>query len=222
MKIEKEIFKNLIFNAKKATLFGFKKNKDSFEYSENFLDDKFIAIISVKEDSSEVVGKVIEREFMEEYTLFRVEQVVGEFPLKVRQEYVKILQKIKENCFETKNFISNQANVISDLIYKEYNVKPEFLWQKYPNFGIFRNKTSKKWFALIMNLQGEKLDKALFGEIDVLNVKLDHGVNEAVKVNGVYPCYHMNKKYWVTIVLNGTLPNDEIMQFIEASFNNCK
>ena len=221
MKIEEEIFNGYIFNKQKAISCGFTKINDNFVCEQEFLLGKFIAKIVVNK-SGEVSGSVIEKDFMEEYNLFRVENVVGEFALKVKRQYTNILLDIRENCFYKTNFVSSQANEVSALILDKFGVSPEYMWEKYPHFGIFRCQTSKKWFALIMNLQGEKLDKNLSGEVDVLNVKLDEGVTEAVKVKGVYPCYHMNKKYWVTIILNNTLSNDDVMKYIEASFNNCE
>ena len=34
----------------------------------------------------------------------------------------------------------------------------------------------------------------------------------------VLPAYHMNKKHWNTIVLDGSVPEDAVRQMIEESF----
>ena len=56
--------------------------------------------------------------------------------------------------------------------------------------------------------------------VDVLNVKLDKN-NIIVKLsqNGFYPAYHMNKKNWISIVLDETLSDEIIMECIRESYH---
>lgn len=35
---------------------------------------------------------------------------------------------------------------------------------------------------------------------------------------GIYPEYHLNKKSWVSIILDDTLTDDEIMSLIDMSY----
>ena len=37
--------------------------------------------------------------------------------------------------------------------------------------------------------------------------------------NAVEPGYHMNKKHWNTIILDGSIPNDEIFAMIDDSYD---
>ena len=36
--------------------------------------------------------------------------------------------------------------------------------------------------------------------------------------DGVMPAYHMNKKHWNTVILDGSVPEDAVKQMIEDSF----
>ncbi len=54
-------------------------------------------------------------------------------------------------------FISSQANRISDLILRKYDNHPDFPWSTYPNYGVFRNKETLKWYGLIMNIKRNKI-----------------------------------------------------------------
>nr|WP_242692314.1 MmcQ/YjbR family DNA-binding protein [Aridibaculum aurantiacum] len=38
----------------------------------------------------------------------------------------------------------------------------------------------------------------------------------------VIPGYHMNKKHWNTVVVDGTIPRKEVLQMIDDSFNLVK
>lgn len=54
--------------------------------------------------------------------------------------------------------------------------------------------------------------------VEIMNVKLPADQVEAQqKVPGIYQAYHMNKKYWVTILLDGTVPDKDILALVETS-----
>ena len=74
-------------------------------------------------------------------------------------------------------------------------------------------------FAIIMNIDRNKLDFKMSGEVEVLNVKLDDLVDTYLKKEGIYPAYHMSKKSWVSIILDNTLSNKEIMNLIDISYD---
>lgn len=75
----------------------------------------------------------------------------------IKEEYIKILQEIKDKCFEKEYFIFNQLNRIAKKIKEKYNVDPEFLWDKFPDYGVFRNRRSSKWFSIIMDIDKSKI-----------------------------------------------------------------
>ena len=217
--IENEVFKKYVPNNKKLIKYGFKKYNNEYKLSKTFLNDTFRADIVI-DSNGQVIGKVIEIELDEEYSNFRIEGNVGEFVGKIREEYRNILQDIANNCFEKEYFIFEQANRITKLINEKYGVSPEFLWDKFPGYGVFRNTTSNKWFGIIMNIDRSKIISDKSGEIEVLNVKLDDDVQNYLDVEGIYPSYHLSKKSWVSIILDNTLSDKEIMDFVNISYDN--
>ena len=70
-------------------------------------------------------------------------------------------------------------------------------------------KVSDKIFALI------SLDNMW------MNLKCDPGVAIELReqYDSVMPGYHMNKKYWNTIVLDGNLPDRLIKDWVDLSYN---
>jgi predicted DNA-binding protein (MmcQ/YjbR family) len=69
-----------------------------------------------------------------------------------------------------------------------------------------------------MNVHISKLDKGS-GKIEVLNVKIDENkIPELIKQKGYYEAYHMNKKYWISIILNDTLLDKNIISLIDESY----
>ena len=214
--MEEEIFKRSNVDFERLQNYGFRKDKKVYKYSKLFLDD-FKAEIEVDEQGK-VSGKVFDLNVGEEYVNFRIERQVGEFVSKVREEYRKILEEIRNQCFQKLHFINEQSNRIEQQILSCYHDEPEFVWETSPGFGIFRNPRNKKWYGLIMNIDSSKLDSNTSGEVEVINVKLDSKrIQELLSKEGFYKAYHMNKKNWITIVLDDTLKDEVIMECIVES-----
>lgn len=216
MNIENEIFKRATVNLENALLYGFIKENNIYKYSKEFMNS-FRADIVIDENRF-VSSKVFDINTNDEYINFRIEGQNGEFVSKVREEYKNILKDILNNCFENKYFIKEQSNRIANTIKTIYNDEPEFAWEKSPGFGIFRNPKSKKWYGLLMNIDKSKLDKKGSGEVEIINIKLsEEKILELLKSKGFYKAYHMNKKNWISIILDDTLSDDEILDYIKIS-----
>ena len=214
--IEEELFNKYIVNTDKLITYGFKLENNKYIYEILFMDNSFKAIIEI--NNNIVIGKVIDLSNNFEYTLFRREGELGEFASSIKSAYISILNDIKSNCFTKELFISSQANRITKLIYDKYNVEPEFLWDDSPDYGVFRNKRSNKWFGIIMNIDKSKIIEYSNGLVEIINIKLDN-VSNYLNIRGIYPAYHMNKKSWVSIILDDTLSDNEIMDLINISYD---
>lgn len=218
MTIEEEIFRKRKVKKDALISYGFKKEGSFYIYSKEFMNHSFKAEIKVDE-ASVVTGKVYDLDMEEEYTNFRLDDVVGDFVNTVKEEYQNILRDIAVRCFTEEDFMFEQSNRISMKIKEKYHVHPEFLWEKFPDYGVFRNEKSDKWFAIIMKLDKSKVIKEEVGLVEVLNVKLDDKVEEYIQRKGIYPAYHSSKKNWVSIILDDTLIDDEVMRLISISYD---
>lgn len=218
MSIEEDIFRKRRVNKDFLVSYGFKKEGSFYIYSKELMNHSFKAEIIVDEEGF-VTGKVYDLDMGEEYTSFRIEDAVGDFVNTVKEEYQNILLDIAVHCFTEEAFMFEQSNRISIKIKEKYHIHPEFLWEKFPDYGVFRNGKSDKWFAIIMNLDKSKLVKDEVGLVEVLNVKLDDKVEEYIQRKGIYPAYHSSKKNWVSIILDDTLTDDEVMRLISISYD---
>ena len=216
--LENDIFKKYKVDLNKLTNYGFKKNKDKYIYETKFLNDSFKCIIEIKDNK--ITGNVYDLEFNDIYDQFRVKDVIGEFVNNVKDEYIKILKDIRDKCFIPNLFIYDQSNRISKLIKNKYDIDPEFLFDD-NSTGVFRNKDNLKWFGIIMNINSSKLDSKLNKDVEVINIKINKDdLDSLLKVNGIYKAYHMNKKSWISIVLDGSLDDSYIMNLIDYSFRS--
>ena len=217
MNIENEVFKRTKVNFKQLEKYGFQKENNSYIFEKNLLNDEFKAIINI-DDKGLLSGKVIDLQVDEEYTNIRTE-MTGEFVNNVRESYKNILIDIRKHCFETNYYITEQANRINKYIKDKYNNEPEFLWKKFPGYGVYRNKNNNKWYGIIMNLDLSKLDDGS-GEVEIINVKLTaNKIQKLLKEKGFYEAYHMSKTDWISIILNDTLKDGEIETLLDESYN---
>lgn len=105
-------------------------------------------------------------------------------------------------------------------ILENYNAEPDFPWIKYPSYEVFRHSSNQKWFALIMDVPRSKLGLQEPGTLDVANFKCDALlVGSLRRETGFFPAYHMNKDSWITVALDGSVPDDKIKMLLNESYD---
>ena len=116
---------------------------------------------------------------------------------------------------------SSQRTRVIQHIRDRFDVEPEYLWIKYPNTAAFRHPIGKKWFALITEVARNKLGLAGDEIAHVINVKCDPiMVGSLLSEAGFFPAYHMNKTSWVSILLDGPVPDGRIARLLELSYDS--
>lgn len=220
MSIESEIFKKYTPDYDKITKFGFVQKGKNYILERLFKNEEFKAVVEVSK-TGEIRGTVYDMENGDEFLPLRVENQQGAFVGEVREEYVKVLTEIRENCFLENYFIFPQTNRISKVMIERYENKPVFMWDKFPNYGVFKNPKNNKWYAMVGDIKHSKLDKFQKDEtVEIMNIKLDADeIQTLLKTDGFYPAYHMNKKTWITIVLNDTLSDKKILDLVDESYS---
>ena len=216
MKIVDELFKKYDLIEEALISYGFSYQDGFYTYKKHIHNNQFELIVTVKE--SKLDGELIDVDFNEEYTGINLESG-GSFVNVLKEECTDVLLDVRNNCCVKRMFIYPQANRIGKLIIDKYEVHPEYLWDSDPGFGVFRNTSSKKWFGIIMNIPRNKIIGNEKEEIEVLNVMLKDKTLTYLNHNGIYQAYHMNKKNWISIILDETLDDNIIMSLIDISYN---
>lgn len=110
-----------------------------------------------------------------------------------------------------------------DIIKNTYsldNVQIDSPFKKFPDYVVFRHKNSSKWFGLVMTVEKRKLGINAEGSIDIIDVKADPEIISILKESpGYLSAYHMNKNHWITILLDGTIEENQIVNLIIDSYN---
>ena len=100
-----------------------------------------------------------------------------------------------------------------------YHCELDYPWMKYPGNEVFRHSNNRKWFALIMDVPREKLGLSGTESLDVVNLKCDPILIGSLRREpGIFSAYHMSKANWVTVALDGSVPDETIKMLLDMSF----
>ena len=105
-------------------------------------------------------------------------------------------------------------------IKEQYDIEPDFLWEKTPDAAAFRHKGDKKWFGvLFLGLQKNRLKLEGGGRADVINLKCDTMLSGSL-IDGehIFPGYHMNKEHWISVLMDGSVPTEQICWLVDMSY----
>ncbi|PJG85607.1 MmcQ/YjbR family DNA-binding protein [Conservatibacter flavescens] len=216
--LTEQLFQKAHMNIQKLLSFGFVSTPQGYEYSRLILAGDFRVDISISTDGK-VESQVFDLMTENEYANIHIKDQQGAFVNQVREAYFSVLKEILTHCFHVDYFHSAQANRLAQSFAKQYDSRPYFPWEKHPNFAVFKHENNQKWYALIMNLDRSKLIPKSKGEVNVLNLKLNSAqIPTYLNEVGIYPAYHMNKKNWISIILDDTLSDEHILQLAEQSY----
>lgn len=110
---------------------------------------------------------------------------------------------------------------IFDYVKKKYGTEPEFLWERYPSYAVLRYQDNGKWYGILMDVPKNKLGLSGTEAVDILDVKCEPAMIDLLRQSpGFLPGYHMNKNHWVSILLDGTVSEDKILDLLDMSFSS--
>ena len=85
---------------------------------------------------------------------------------------------------------------------------------------VLRHGPGGKWFGLLMRVPRSRVGWTGDALTDVLNLKCDPLVSYGFKQQypDILPAYHMNKTHWISVRLEGDVPEDILQTLIEMSY----
>ena len=72
-----------------------------------------------------------------------------------------------------------------------------------------------------MNVSYKKVNKKSKDEsiVEIVNIKImPDEFDDLLKINGIYEAYHMNKKNWISILLNDSLDDELLFKLLDNSY----
>lgn len=218
MDIVNVIFISKAVNFEKLTEYGFTKKEEGYSYSTVLSDSGFKMTVSIT-NQGEVSAVVIDPAFNEPYTLHIADGAVGAFVGGIRAEYEQVLTDIADKCFKPDVFKNPQTIKVIEYVRNTYGDELEYLWKKFPDNAVVRRKDNKKWYAAFLTVSRRKLGFDSDEKAEIIDVRMTpDNIEKAVDGTKILRGYHMNKKHWITVCLDGTMPTEEIFALIDESY----
>lgn len=211
-------FENRKIDYKLLLKYGFKKVNNEYIYQKNIGNDKFKIEVIINKDN--MVSKVIDVFNDEEYILVDLKTTLGEYASKIKEEYEFIINDIINKCSFIDSFKSKQTKKIIDYIKEKYHNELEFLWPNFLDTAVFRCNDTNKWYGVVMMIEKNKLGFEDPTQVEIINLKyqkdkIDNLVDNKLFFRG----YHMNKKSWITIILDESVNINKIYALIDNSYS---
>jgi len=209
--------KNKTINYNELLNYGFQKENETYIYKTKIYNEQFEMSVTVKEEK--MISKLFDLANEDEYILVDIQDSAGKFVGNVREEYENKLQDILTKCTTQNIFKSKQAKEIIKYVKEKYNDKLEYLWQKFPENAIWRNKENNKWYGIMLVLSKRKLKIDSDEIIDIIDLRYPkETIENFVDNDKIFPGYHMNKNNWITIKLDDSVETEKIFKLIDNSY----
>ncbi|WP_299323789.1 MmcQ/YjbR family DNA-binding protein [uncultured Gemella sp.] len=208
------------YNLSKEQLkgFGFKEEAEKLIYRKEILDSSFL--IEIVFINNQLLIEVYDLEFDETYSLFSVDSAVGETVQNIREDVENLLSSILGLADESEKINSEVVDYCNNR-YGENHINP---FKKHPDILAFVNEKNK-WYALLSDVEYNKLNKNtdITTKVKILNVKYPTDrILEIIDNKNIFPAYHMNKKHWISIVLDKNIKMETIKELIDISYSLVK
>lgn len=103
---------------------------------------------------------------------------------------------------------------------EELGTQAEYLFASSPDCAVLRCRDNRKWYGIIMRISRGKLLQGGTGDVDILNVKCDPLLRASLlQKAGFFPAYHMNKTHWITMLLDGSVPMEDLTGCLAMSYD---
>jgi len=212
-------FNRFIYKEDKLLKFGFKKEKDKYILNQLSTNKEFTFYLEI--NNKKVISSVIDNSTKEEYMPFYIETINGEYVGSIRDEFELLIKSILSTCYE-KDYKNDTVHQVIRYVKEKYGLKPQYLWEDTPNTFVFKHQEAK-WFGIVMDIPYTKVGIESKEIVYIMNVKVpQERVEELTKQQGIVPAYHMNKKYWISILLDGSIELKDIIELINISYELTK
>ena len=147
-----------------------------------------------------------------EYDLFNVPSSGGVVVSALREEVEAFLAHIGAVCF---GVMPHRAEVLR-YCKETYGTEADYPFRDSTAQAL--RKPSGKWYGLLMTVPAEKLDPRKKGDVQVVNLKATPERIANPDFQFVFPAWHMNRKYWISVLLDSAIPQELLHTLLDESY----
>lgn len=213
------VFKNRKLLEDQLIPFGFAQGESGFSYGAKLLGGMFEMVVEIRADGSVRAAVCGSGEKENEMVHLARKSPASFMERQLRKEFEEELWHVAECCFEPDVFKHELTRRLIAYVQASYGDDLEYLWRRSPESAVVRRRDNRKWYAVFLMVPRLKLGGDSGEPVEVLNLRFDPCELERY-VDGVsrFPAYHMNKKSWVSLCLDGSVPFEELAERLDASY----
>ena len=202
--------------------YGFTKTENGYLYSTKLSLESFQLQVLI-DNNGNLQTELYDIASGSEYVLHKVNNSQGEFIGGIKAAYEKELTSIAQSCFQPDYFQTTTAQALLAYAAKTYQSQPEFLWTRFPDNAVLRRQDNQKWYAALLTVYKNKIGLSGDEKIEIVDLRLPpEEMAQTVDNHKYFPGYHMNKKHWYTICLDGSVEPVELYQRLDLSYKLAK
>ena len=196
----------------KLLAFGFSEAGADLVLKKEIADGQFYAEIKLSEKT--LTADVFESTTNEKYALFNVVSAQGAFVGQIRSEVQDVIEEIRDKCFLSQDIKEKYV----DFLHSYFNAPGDNPWvtEPYDSSTVYRCPNNK-WFALIMKIKFKNLGFESDEPVWAVNLKAEN-VEAITDKKSIFSAYHMNKKYWITVLLTAVTDFEKLCELTKKSF----
>ena len=196
----------------KLLAFGFSEAGNAFVLKKEIAGGKFYTEIKLSAET--FTADVFETATNEKYVLFNVASAQGAFVGQIRSEVQNVIEEIRDKCFISQDIKERYV----DFLHSYFNAAGDTPWVEYwDNTSTVYRCPNNKWFALIMQIKFKNLGFESDEPVWAVNLKAEN-VESITDKKSIFPAYHMNKKYWITVLLTAVTDFEKLCELTKKSF----
>lgn len=200
--------------SEKLKAFGFFEEDGFFCLKRKIAGGEFYVRIRLSEKA--FGAEVYETETDEKYVLFDMRSANGAFVGEMRSEVQAIIEDIREKCFASQDIRQKYVK----LLHTEFSAPGDMPWAREGDVtsSVYRCPNGK-WFALVMEIKFKNLGFESEEPVWAVNLKADaEKIPELTDKKSIFPAYHMNKKYWITVLLTAVTDFEQLRALTRRSY----
>lgn len=215
---EETFFAHRKLNPAKLIPYGFTEENGFYRYETALLNGQLQLFVRIAPDGT-VSTQIMDNMTDEEYLLYKIPSSVGAYVGAVRTACGEVLADISKTCYEPDVFHGEQTLALIDFVRTTFGDELEFLWDTFPENAVWRRKDNRKWYGLLVTISKRKLGLPSDAIVEAIDLRLSpEQMAETVDYERYFPGWHMNKKSWYTMILDGSVPMEELCRRIGESY----
>ena len=196
----------------KLLAFGFSEAESGLVLKKEIAGGQFYAEIKLSDKN--LSADVFETATGEKYVLFNVASAQGAFVGQIRSEVQDVIEEIRAKCFISQDIKEKYV----DFLHSYFHTFGDNPWagEPYDSSTVYRCPNNK-WFVLLMQIKFKNLGFESDEPVWAVNLKAEN-VEAITDKKSIFPAYHMNKKYWITVLLTAVTDFDKLCELTKKSY----